>query len=59
MELRDKSIRTQADAEATLDVPVLVVLPWVGETASANGNGGRHFWNRNKQPEEGKEAARS
>jgi uncharacterized protein involved in exopolysaccharide biosynthesis len=55
MELRDKSIRTQADAEAALDLPMLVAVPWVGETAMANGNG--HFWSR-KKPEERKETAR-
>jgi capsular polysaccharide biosynthesis protein len=58
LELRDRSIRTQADAEAALDLPMLVAVPWVVETASANGNGKGHFWNRNKQPEERKEAAR-
>jgi polysaccharide chain length determinant protein (PEP-CTERM system associated) len=56
MELRDKSIRTQADAEAALDLPMLVAMPWVGETVASNGNG--HFWNRKKQPEENKETAR-
>jgi polysaccharide chain length determinant protein (PEP-CTERM system associated) len=52
LELRDKSIRTQADAEAALDLPMLVAVPWVVETVPANGNGKGHFWNRNKQPEE-------
>jgi polysaccharide chain length determinant protein (PEP-CTERM system associated) len=50
LELRDKSIRTQADAEDALDLPMLVAVPWVVETAAADGNGKRHFWNRNKQP---------
>jgi polysaccharide chain length determinant protein (PEP-CTERM system associated) len=58
LELRDKSIRTQADAEAALELPMLVAVPWVVETAPANGNGKGHFWNRNKQPEERKEIAR-
>jgi polysaccharide chain length determinant protein (PEP-CTERM system associated) len=58
LEMRDKSIRTQADAEATLNLPVLVAVPWV-EAVTANGDGGKHFWSRKKQPEEGKEAARS
>ncbi len=58
MELRDKSIRTQADAEAALDLPMLVAVPWVVETVPANGNGKGHFWSRKKQPEEKKETAR-
>jgi polysaccharide chain length determinant protein (PEP-CTERM system associated) len=52
LELRDKSIRTQADAEAALDLPMLVAVPWVAETVAENGNGKGRFWNKNKQPEE-------
>jgi polysaccharide chain length determinant protein (PEP-CTERM system associated) len=55
LELRDKSIRTQADAEAALELPMLVAVPWVVETVPANGNGKGRFWKRNKEPE-GKEA---
>jgi uncharacterized protein involved in exopolysaccharide biosynthesis len=47
MELRDKSIRTEADAEAALELPMLVAVPWVG-AAVQNGNGGLKFWHRNK-----------
>ncbi|MFZ0814643.1 MAG: Wzz/FepE/Etk N-terminal domain-containing protein [Candidatus Sulfotelmatobacter sp.] len=54
LEFRDKCIRTEPDAEAALDLPVLVSVPWVMETATANGNG--RFWNR-KKPEERKETA--
>jgi uncharacterized protein involved in exopolysaccharide biosynthesis len=57
LEMRDKSIRTQADAEAALDLPMLVSVPWVGETAEVKGNGNGHFWNRKKQAEEKKETA--
>jgi protein tyrosine kinase modulator len=57
LEFRDKCIRTEADAEAALDLPMLVSVPWVVETVSANGNGKGHFWNRDKQPEEKKETA--
>ena len=57
MELRDKSIRTQADAEAALDLPMLVAVPWVVDTAVTNGNGKSHFWNRKKTGEH-KEATR-
>jgi len=56
LELRDKCIRTEADAEAALELPLLVAVPWINETAAADGNG--HFWNRKKQPEESKETAR-
>ncbi len=57
LEFRDKSIRTQADAEAALELPMLVSMPWVVETLPANGNGKGHFWKR-KPPEHMKEAAR-
>ena len=58
LELRDKSIRTEADAEAALGLPLLVSVPWVVETAAANGNGKGHFWSRRKEPEEKPEVAR-
>jgi len=58
LELRDKSIRTEADAEAALGLPLLVSVPWVVETAAANGNGKGRFWSRKKQPEEKQETAR-
>ena len=58
LELRDKSIRTQADAEAALELPMLVAVPWVGEVAPANGNGKGHFWKRNKHPQESEETAK-
>ncbi len=37
LELSDKSIRTEADAEAALDLPLLVSVPWVGAVAEENG----------------------
>jgi len=49
LELRDKSIRTEKDAAAVLDLPLLVSVPWVGEeeaVARGNGNGHRPFWGR-------------
>jgi polysaccharide chain length determinant protein (PEP-CTERM system associated) len=51
LEFRDKSIRTQADAEAVLELPMLVSVPWVGDQV-AKGNGNGHFWNRKKLPGE-------
>lgn len=55
LELRDNSIRTEADAEAALELPMLVAVPWVGDPASAHQNGKFKFWNRNKHPDEHKE----
>ncbi len=54
-EMRDKSIRTKADAEAALELPVLVAVPWVVERVPANGNGKGRFWSRKKQLGERKE----
>jgi polysaccharide chain length determinant protein (PEP-CTERM system associated) len=51
LELTDKSIHSEADAEAVLDLPILVTIPWVTPLATAsngNGNNGLKFWNRIK-----------
>jgi polysaccharide chain length determinant protein (PEP-CTERM system associated) len=55
LELRDKSIRNEADVEASLQMPVLVALPWItgDEAKSSNGNG--KFWNKDKSAESTKE----
>ncbi|MGB7599892.1 MAG: Wzz/FepE/Etk N-terminal domain-containing protein [Candidatus Sulfotelmatobacter sp.] len=58
LELRDKSIRTQADAESALDLPMLVAVPWVGEIVPANGNGKSNFWKRGKHPQESEPTAK-
>ena len=58
LEFRDKCIRTEADAEAALELPMLVAVPWVVEIAATNGDGKGHFWKRKKQPDERKETAR-
>jgi polysaccharide chain length determinant protein (PEP-CTERM system associated) len=55
LELRDTSIRTEADAEAVLELPMLVSVPWVGVAAVREKNGKFKFWNRNKTPDEHKE----
>jgi uncharacterized protein involved in exopolysaccharide biosynthesis len=55
LELRDNSIRTEADAEAALDLPMLVSVPWVGVTVAQENNGKLKFWNRNKNREERKD----
>jgi polysaccharide chain length determinant protein (PEP-CTERM system associated) len=49
LELRDKSIRTEKDAAAAMDLPLLVSVPWVGDEdakAALNGGGRRGFWGR-------------
>jgi polysaccharide chain length determinant protein (PEP-CTERM system associated) len=55
LELRDQSIRTEADAEAALELPLLASVPWVGAETPENGNHKLKFWNRNKNPDEQKE----
>jgi polysaccharide chain length determinant protein (PEP-CTERM system associated) len=55
MEMRDKSIRTEADAEAAVDLPMLVAIPWVGETKDATANGTGKFWTK-KKPDEHRES---
>ncbi len=37
LEFRDKSIRTEQDVEAVMELPMLIALPWVGETENGNG----------------------
>lgn len=55
LEFRDNSIRTEADAEAVLELPLLTAVPWVGIASAHNGNGG--FWRRNGKLEAPKETA--
>jgi capsular polysaccharide biosynthesis protein len=54
-ELRDSSIRTEADAEAALALPLLASVPWVGVVVAEDGNSKLKFWKRNKSPDEHKE----
>ncbi len=53
LELRDRSIRTEKDAAAAMDLPLLVSVPWVSDEdpVSLTGNGRRPFWG----PRNGKE----
>ena len=53
LELSDKSIRTEKDAAAVMDLPLLISVPWLGENEASggaygngNGNGRRRFWGR-------------
>jgi uncharacterized protein involved in exopolysaccharide biosynthesis len=52
-EFRDTLIRTEADAEAVLELPMLVAVPWVG--IANGGSSSRPFWRRKKKPEGRKE----
>ena len=53
LELRDNAIRTEADAEAALQLPLLVAVPWVGSGTEEDKNG--KFWQRKKKPGSEKE----
>ena len=46
LEIRDKAIRTEKDAAAAMDLPLLISVPWVVEEEAVMGNGKRHFWRR-------------
>ena len=49
LEFSDKSIRTEKDAAAIMDLPLLISVPWLGEDeedAATNGQGHRSFWGR-------------
>src|SRR3989475_3580506 len=55
MELRDKSIRTEQDVLAAMELPMLVSLPWVNpDSVARNGNG--RFRIRSKKSDEEKQA---
>lgn len=48
LEFSDRSIRTEKDAAAVMDLPLLISVPWLGDEdeAATNGNGHRRFWGR-------------
>ncbi len=48
LEFSDKSIRTEKDAAAVMDLPLLISVPWLtpDEAVAGNGNGRRRFWRR-------------
>jgi uncharacterized protein involved in exopolysaccharide biosynthesis len=56
LEIQDKAIRTESDAEAVLQLPTLAAVPWVSGDGPGNGNAGFRFWNRKKTSGEHKEA---
>jgi hypothetical protein len=53
LEFSDKSIRTERDAAAIMDLPLLMSVPWLGgadDDDGGNGSGHRHFWGRGSPP---------
>jgi polysaccharide chain length determinant protein (PEP-CTERM system associated) len=58
LELKDNSIRNERDAEAVLELPTLIAMPWVGVTA-ADTNGKSKFWQRKKAAGDGSAAVRA
>jgi hypothetical protein len=59
LELKDNSIRNERDAEAVLELPTLIAVPWVGTAAvETNGNGSFKFW-RKKTSENGHAVVRT
>ena len=54
LELRDKSVRTEADVLAILELPVLSQVPWVGEGAQRNGRGRVPVRGRNRRSDQGR-----
>ena len=49
LEFSDRSIRTEKDIAAAMDLPMLISVPWLGpadgdSVLTTNGNGRRRFW---------------
>ena len=55
MELQDKAIRTESDAEAVLQLPTLAAVPWVSVEAASAGNAKFRFWHWKKTSQGSKE----
>jgi uncharacterized protein involved in exopolysaccharide biosynthesis len=51
LELRDKAIRTEADAEAALELPMLVAVPWVGVADNSENGKFWHWKKKSAEPE--------
>jgi len=51
LEFSDRSIRSEKDVAAAMDLPMLISVPWLGPEeveVSRNGNGKRPFWGRSQ-----------
>jgi polysaccharide chain length determinant protein (PEP-CTERM system associated) len=55
IEIQDKAIRTESDAEAVLQLPTLVAVPWISGGAASGGDSKYKFWNRKKTSQEVKQ----
>jgi polysaccharide chain length determinant protein (PEP-CTERM system associated) len=57
LEISDRSIRTEKDAAAVMDLPLLISVPWLGDEANATstGNGQRRFFGRSTSADNDKE----
>jgi capsular polysaccharide biosynthesis protein len=56
LEMRDKSLRTEADVTAALDLPVLSQVPWIGmDNLDKNETGKRKFGFKSRSGEDKKE----
>jgi polysaccharide chain length determinant protein (PEP-CTERM system associated) len=58
LELKDTSIRNERDAEAVLELPTLIAVPWVGAPVVQT-NGRFRFWQRKKPLEDGSAVVRA
>ncbi len=59
LEMRDNSIRNERDAEAVMELPTLIAVPWVGITTNEPTNGKYKFWQRKKALGDGSAAVRA
>jgi capsular polysaccharide biosynthesis protein len=59
LELRDNSIRNERDAEAVMELPTLIAVPWVGVATAEPMNGKFKFWHRKKAIGDGDAAVRA
>lgn len=59
LELKDNSIRDERDAEAVLELPTLIAIPWVLTNTETNDHGRFKFWRRKKALRNGSAVVRA
>jgi len=59
LEMRDNSIRNERDAEAVMELPTLIAVPWVGVAGVEPANGKYKFWRRKKALSDGSAAVQA
>jgi polysaccharide chain length determinant protein (PEP-CTERM system associated) len=59
LELKDNFIRDERDAEAVLELPTLIAIPWVVTNVETNGHGRFKFWRRKKALRNGSAVVRA